>query len=185
MWQKIMDGWLKICSFHRTQDSTAAGTFVDFFIPRFNRFFMLRLAIVAVLAVIIFRFFLLPCVINGESMAPTFNSKGFTFCWRGQYWFKQPARGDIVIIKYADRVFFLKRIVGLPGDKIAFVNGDLIINGKKQNEPYVKFVSYWNLPEREVEPNHYYVVGDNRSQDIDVHRFGQVSRSKIIGSPLW
>ena len=91
----------------------------------------------------------------------------------------------MVILRYADRVYFLKRIVGLPGDTIEFRNGTLYVNGKAQEEPYVRYISDWNLPPRKVEPGHYYVVGDNRSQPIEQHRFGQVLASKIAGSPLF
>ena len=64
-------------------------------------------------------------------------------------------------------------------------NGTLYVNGKAQEEPYVRYISDWNLPPRKVEPGHYYVVGDNRSQPIEQHRFGQVLASKIAGSPLF
>ena len=108
-----------------------------------------------------------------------------TFCWRGKYLFGKPRRGDVVIIRYADKVYFLKRIVGLPGETVEFRNGDLYINGQRQTEPYVHYICDWNLPPRTVEPGHYYVVGDNRSQPIEQHKFGQVLAGKIAGAPLF
>ena len=111
----------------------------NFFMPEFNRAFFIRLGITVVAAVIVFKFLLVPCVISGASMEPTVHSSGFTFCWRGSYWFKQPRRGDIVIIKYDNNIYFLKRIVGLPGETVSFRNGKLFIDGKELDEPYVKY----------------------------------------------
>ena len=78
--------------------------------------------------------------------------------------FSKPKRGDIVIIRYKDKTYFLKRVIGLPGDTVEFRNGDLYLNGRKQNEAYVRYASDWNLSPRKVEPGHYYVVGDKRAR---------------------
>lgn len=154
--------------------------------PRLTRGFVIRISVIVVGSVLLFGGFLIPCVISGASMEPTVHSKGLTFCWRGQYWFGQrPERGDIVVIKYADKVFFLKRIVAYPGETVEFRDGVLFVDGKAQDEPYVKFVSNWEMPPRKVDPGNYYVVGDNRSMPIEQHKFGQVSARRIIGSPIW
>ena len=68
---------------------------------------------------------------------------------------------------------------------VAFVDGKLFIDGKPHYEPYVKFVCDWNLPPRRVEPDHYYVVGDNRSMPMGNHIFGSVARRRIEGVPTW
>ena len=113
------------------------------------------------------------------------NSNGFTFCWLGRYWFSEPQRGDIVIIKYYNNIFFLKRIVGLPGETIEFKNGKLLINGKEYSEPYVKYPSDWEMEPITVGENEFYAVGDNRSMHIAQHQKGAVRRQRIIGSPLF
>ncbi len=177
--------WLKIAGFHRSDDKTSAGTVADFILPKMRRGFFIRMGVVALLSVLLFGFVLMPCIIDGESMMPTYPRHGFTFCWKGRYLFQKPQIGDIVIIRYASRVYFLKRVVGLPGDTIEFRNGDLYRNGKPVHEPYLRYASTWNLPPRKVAPGHYYVVGDNRSQWIEEHRFGQVLSNKIVGSPVW
>ncbi len=157
----------------------------NFFLPKLNRMFFLRLGIIIVLAVVVFKFLLVPCVISGASMEPTVNSNGFTFCWLGRYWFSEPQRGDIVIIKYYNNIFFLKRIVGLPGETIEFKNGKLLINGKEYSEPYVKYPSDWEMEPITVGENEFYAVGDNRSMHIAQHQKGAVRRQRIIGSPLF
>lgn len=177
--------WQKVCKLHRSEDETAGGEFADFFLPKMTRGFLIRLAVVALAAVIVFRFFLIPCVISGASMEPTIKRVGFTFCWRGKYWFSEPQVGDIVIIRYTGKVYYLKRIVAKPGDVVMFRRGILYVNGKAQREPYVRFGCDWNLRPRQVKAGHYYVVGDNRSMPMGQHRFGQVSAARVEGVPLW
>ena len=157
----------------------------NFFLPRLNRKFFLRLAIVIVLAVILFKYFLVPCVVSGSSMEPTFDSNGFNFCWRGAYWGKKPQVGDIVVIKYNDDFYFLKRIVAVAGDVVEFREGKLYVNGQLREEPYVKLECHWNMKPVTVEVGNYYVVGDNRSMPIGKHQHGSVRARRIIGKPLF
>lgn len=186
MFRKFGRALLRICRLHRSDDDTTGGTVLEFLVPKLTLGFFIRLGCVVATSVVVFGYVLIPCVISGSSMEPTIKSHGFTFCWRGRYLFgRAPERGDIVIIKNTDNVFFLKRVVGLPGETVAFREGKLYIDGEPLAEPYVKFICDWNLPPREVEANHYYVVGDNRSMPIEEHFFGRVSRHRIIGSPLW
>ena len=158
------------------------GVIKNFFLPKLNRWFFLRLTVTIILAVIIFKFLLVPCVISGASMEPTVKSSGFTFCWRGSFWFRAPRRGDIVIIKYDNNIYFLKRVVALPGETVSFRDGKLYVNGKILDEPYVKFKSDWNMVPIQVGANEFYVVGDNRSMHIAQHQKGCVRSQRIIGT---
>ncbi len=180
-----MSWWNKVLLAHRSNDSTGAAEVKEFFFPKPGKAFFIRLSVVAVTSVAVFKFLLMPCVIDGESMMPTYPRKGFTFCWKWQYLFTEPKYGDVVIIKYSSKVYYLKRVVGVPGDEIFFHNGTLYRNGKPLEEKYVYYVSFWNTKKTIVKPGHYFVVGDNRSQPARVHRFGQVRKSRIIGSPLF
>ena len=78
----------------------------------------------------------------------------------------------------------LKRIIGLPGETIAFVNGQVLINDQTLDEPYEKLSCDWNLPPEKLGPNEYFVVGDNRSMPPEWHTFGKASRDRIIGKLL-
>ena len=179
------DIWRKIARAHRSDDQTEAAGWAEFFFPKLTAGFFNRATAVALLAAGIFGFVLRPCIIDGGSMLPNWPEHGFTFCCTLRYLFTPPRRGDVVIVRYSSKVFYLKRVVGLPGDTVAFWRGNLYVNGRRVKEPYVKYISNWNLRPRLVEPGHFYVVGDNRSQPIHVHKFGQVRASRIIGAPLF
>jgi signal peptidase I len=157
----------------------------NFYVPKMDLAFGVRLATIIILGYIVFSFVITPMFIKGASMKPTYSSKGFNFCWRGKYLFSEPERGDIVIIKFTKNISLLKRIVALPGDIIFIRNGVLYLNGKAQKEDYVKNPCDWNLAPRKIKPGHVYVIGDNRSMPIGQHRFGEVSKKRIIGGPLW
>ena len=154
--------------------------------PRLTRKYWLRVGIVAVVALIVFGIFLKPCRIQGISMAPTYRDGGFVLGFRQRYLFRDPHAGDVVLIRYAgERVMMLKRVVAVAGQTVAFRNGVLRVDGKEQDEPYVKGPCDWNLEARTVDPGHIYVIGHNRSMDIDVHLFGQVTKKRVTGAPLW
>lgn len=157
----------------------------NFLLPKLNRCFFIRLGILIIVAYIFFGFICIPTFVKGPSMEPTYQRVGFNFCWRPTYWFSNPKRGDVVIIRYTKRMLFLKRVVALSGDRIAFRNGKLYVNAACVPEPYVKKPSDWNLPEKKVESGHIYVVGDNRSMPMDKHKFGQVLIKRIYGAPIW
>ena len=156
-----------------------------FFFPKMARTFLLRVLMVILTAWCFFRFVCLPLVIQGESMLPTYPARGFLFCWAPAYWFRAPRYGDMVIMRYGRGRMILKRVIALPGDRVAFQNGKLIRNGKAIDEPYIKGPSNWNLPERTVERNHYYLVGDNRSVPMEQHIFGEMHQRYLVGAPAW
>jgi signal peptidase I len=79
----------------------------------------------------------------------------------------------------------LKRVVAQEGEQVEFRAGRLYVDGEEIEEPYVRFPCNWNLPSRRVEKDCVYVVGDNRSMPIEGHYFGQTSKIRILGGPLW
>ncbi|MDD2467617.1 MAG: signal peptidase I [Desulfobulbus sp.] len=157
-----------------------------FFLPKLNRFFLLRILGLILVTVVVFTQVLIPLRIEGQSMEPTYKN-GFNLCWRGRYLFSSPQRGEVVVIRFAgNRVLLLKRIVALAGDTVAFKNGILLVNGQPVQEPYVRYRrDDWNLEPRTVDPGKVYVVGDNRGVDMGRHHFGQVDQMRIVGGLLW
>ncbi|UCE20570.1 MAG: signal peptidase I [Gemmatimonadota bacterium] len=157
-----------------------------FFLPSLTLKFLLRASLVAIVAYLFFGRVCIPLRIQGSSMEPAYRNGGINFCWRPRYLFSEPQRDDVVAVRLAGRkVMLLKRIVAVEGERVEFRDGKLFVDGAEVDEPYVRYAGDWNLPSRQVEKDHVYVVGDNRSMDLEHHDFGQVSVDRIIGGPLW
>jgi len=119
-------------------------------------------------------------------MEPTYRNGSFNFCFRWRYLFSSPRRDDVVAVRLAGKkVMLLKRVVALGGEQVEFRNGKLFVEGKKMDEPYVRYPCDWDLSPRRVEKDGVYVIGDNRSMPIENHHFGQVSTKRIMGAVLW
>ena len=154
-------------------------------VGRNPRFTLVRI-VVLVLAVILTReFALLPVQIKGPSMLPTYQENGVNFVNRLAYVAHEPRRGDVVTIRYSGTsVMLMKRVIGLPGETIAFHQGRVLVNGTQLAEPYVKYPTDWELPPVTLTNGNYFVVGDNRSMPLVQHTFGETERRRIIGKIL-
>ena len=103
-----------------------------------------RAAVLAVLCIVVFKFFLLHIRVEGISMLPTYQDGSAHFVNRLAYLWHEPRRGDVVGIRLAGpHLMYLKRIIGLPGETVAFVNGQVLINGEVLDEPYEKLSCDW------------------------------------------
>jgi signal peptidase I len=146
---------------------------------------LIRIAILVAACFVVFKFILLPVRVEGISMLPTYKNRSWNFINRFAYCRHEPRRGDVVGIRLAGyHLMFLKRIVGLPGETVAFENGRVLINGKMLDEPYEKWKCDWTLPPEKIETNEYFVVGDNRTMPPEDHKFGRVDRNRIVGKVL-
>jgi signal peptidase I len=104
-----------------------------------------------------------------------------------------PARGEIVAFKIPTAAMlacgsgepgtFIKRLIGLPGDRWREQDGFIYVNGRKLNEPYVEAArrSTETIPEKTVPENQFVVLGDNRSSSCDSRRWGTVPRKNLVG----
>ncbi len=146
---------------------------------------LLRIFVLVLVCFVTFRFVLLPIHVEGGSMLPTYRDHRVNFVNMLAYRYSEPKRGDVVTIKLAGpSVMFMKRIVGLPGETIAFHHGHAIINGEPLDEPYVKNPCDWEIPPRTLGADEYYFVGDNRSMPEYDHTKGVAPRARIAGKVL-
>jgi signal peptidase I len=146
---------------------------------------MQRVVILVVVVFVMAKFVLLPIQISGPSMLPTYSEHGVNFVNRLAYLFHEPRRGDVVAIRLAGpSIMFMKRIIGLPGETVAFHEGHVYIDGKILAEPYVKFPCSWEHEPRTLGPFEYYFVGDNRSMPQVDHTEGKAPRERIMGKVL-
>jgi signal peptidase I len=102
---------------------------------------------------------------------------------------REVRRGDVIVFKFPDtpEVDYIKRVIGLPGDTVEIQRGVVLINGKPIDEPYVEpthLNSREVIPPIRVEPDHYFVMGDNRSSSADSRVWGQLSRKLVKGRAL-
>ncbi len=146
---------------------------------------LLRLLFLSVITVIVFNVALFPVWTHGRSMEPTVRDKTFHLVNGLAYRLREPRRGDIVTIRAGRKKTYLKRIIGMPGETIAFSNGALFIDGISYAETYIHNRGNWTLPAVTVGTNHYFVVGDNRTVDMAIHVKGVVERSDLMGVLLW
>ena len=149
--------------------------------------------IVIALAVALFInfFIIVNSTVPTGSMENTIMSGSRMIGFRIAYLFGQPKRGDIIVFKYPDdpSQYFVKRIIGLPGETVEVVDGITFINGKQLEEEYIND-DYWlsNLEYEDYGPytvpeDSYFMMGDNRGNSRDSRKWTNtfVNRKAIIG----
>ena len=153
---------------------------------------LIKLLLLAVFVVVPFRLYVAqPFIVDGASMDPTFKTGQYLIVDEMTYRFKEPERGSVVIFKYPrdPKKFFIKRIIGLPGETVVIRNGQVtIINdefsqGLLLDEPYVKYQKKDNLSFTLVS-GEYFVMGDNRLGSADSRLWGAITDRHIIGRPV-
>lgn len=142
---------------------------------------LLRAGVLVAAAYLVFGVVLLPVRMEGISMMPAY-SGGINFANRFSYRWSEPQRGDAVAVRMAGQgVVFVKRIVGLPNERISIVAGVVMIDGEPLIEPHVLYKTLWNMDEVAIGPDEYFLIGDNRGMSMKNHDFGKASRDRIIG----
>jgi len=145
-----------------------------------------RILVLAGVAFVVFKWLLIPIRTDGPSMQPTYESNSLKIVNRLSYALSKPSRGDIVAIRLAGpRLVIVKRIVGLPGERVAFAAGVIHINGVPLEEPYVRSRRPWDRAEVALGSREYFVVGDNRGMSQGNHKFGVVDEERILGKVLF
>ncbi len=140
----------------------------------------------AILGVLIAAFFIRFWQVSGPSMSPHVSSGEFVVINTLAYRFRAPARGDIVTFQH-DGVtpeLYIKRVIGLPGDRIRIDHGVVYVNGARLNEPYVEHSDGRSEPEITVPPDDVYVLGDNRAVSEDSRAFGPVPDGALTGKAI-
>lgn len=146
---------------------------------------LIRAAVLIAAAIVVFGYILLPIRMEGISMLPTY-SGGINFANRYAYRWSPPQRGDAVAVRMAgEGVVFVKRIVGMPGERVGIEVGVVMINGEPLIEPHVLYKTLWNMPDVTLGPDEYFLIGDNRGMPMKNHDFGKASRGRIIGKMVF
>ena len=149
---------------------------------------------VCLLAALALRLFVVNIArIQGSSMLSTLWDKDWALVWRLPYLFRTPRRQEVVICHYPGRKMkrlpflpqaFVKRVIGLPGDTIEFIEGVVHINGQPLDEPYLdpaRCRIQRSRPPRTLGPDEYFVMGDHRDRSNDSRSVGPLRRRAIRG----
>lgn len=147
---------------------------------------LVRIIALVVVSYVAFGWLFLPLRGEGISMQPTFGSGQIGFVNTLAYNLNPPRRGDIVAIRMAGRrVMYVKRIVGLPGERIGITHGVVRVDGAPLEEPYAVKGPAWDMAEVTLGAGEYFVVGDNRRMRIEDHDLGVAVRERIVGRMIF
>jgi signal peptidase I len=130
-----------------------------------------------------------PVKVEGGSMEPGLEDQERIFINKLVYRWENIARGDIVVFHYPrdPSKSFIKRVIGLPGDRVRIEFGHVYLNGSQVAETYVpeNFLDTINYSEITVPANTYFVLGDHRTMSRDSREFGPVARHYIYGKAVF
>lgn len=125
--------------------------------------------IALIIAWLINSFIIINAKVPSGSMENTIITGDRLIANRLSYTFGEPERLDIIVFESPDNeeILFVKRVIGLPGDTIEIIKGELFINGELTEEPYVKEEPYGSFGPYIVPEEHYFMMGDNRNNSDD------------------
>lgn len=153
---------------------------------------------IIILVKIIQAFLIQPFIVDGASMLPTYHNQEFLLVDKLSYNLKVPSRGDIMIFKLYENnnnpyegKHLIKRVIGLPGERIVVKHGVTTIYNKKNPEGFILDESYVEYKETQkdvdmtLDDHHYFVMGDNRAQSYDSRDWGALDEVNIKGQVLF
>jgi len=143
------------------------------------------LLIVGAVVFLLVKFVAVPHIVYGDSMSPTLKSWELCVMQRVRHY--EPRRGDIVVFRTADDppLYFVKRVIALPGETVAIERGVFKINGAPLAEPYTTINPGWQMDPIPLPEGKTFVIGDNRDFDLEDYVKGPVATRLIQERMLW
>ena len=146
---------------------------------------IISLAISAFIIIFLYQ----PVKVEGTSMMPSLDDQERIFVNKFVYRLEPIQRGDIVVFRYPrdPSKSFIKRVIGVAGDRIRIEGGKVFVNGKQLSEDYVPeaYEDERSYPEITVPENSFFVLGDHRTMSNDSRDFGPVDQSYIYGKAVF
>lgn len=139
---------------------------------------LLPYIIIIIVVLLVKSFIVAPIRVNGASMADTLHDKDLMLLDKISYRFGEINRFDIVVVKHNDD-FLIKRVIGMPGEKVESKNNKIYVNGKKLDCDFE--YSYTEDFSSSVPKDGYFLLGDNRVVSLDSREFGSFEREDILG----
>ncbi len=147
------------------------------------------LVVSLVIAGVVIVFLYQPVKVEGTSMMPRLVDQERIFINKFVYQIEDIGRGDVIVFRYPHdpTKSYIKRVIGLPGDTVAIEKGEVFINAKKLEEPYLtdEYRDRQNHAATVVPPDEYYVLGDRRNSSNDSRVWGPVPRKFIYGKAVF
>jgi len=155
---------------------------------------ILKFALFALIIVIPIRLFIAqPFIVRGASMEPTFDNGEYLIVDQVSYRINPPERGDVVIFRYPKNpsIFFIKRLIGLPGETVEITGERITIRRGVGVEPIALDQSFID-PSRlnseygvyALDADEYFVMGDNRSESSDSRTWGPLPKEDLVGRAI-
>ncbi|MEK7560802.1 MAG: signal peptidase I [Patescibacteria group bacterium] len=157
---------------------------------------IVRVLLMSFAIVLPIRYFIAqPFIVSGASMEPNFSDREYLIVDELSYYLRDPHRGEAIIFRYPrdPRQYFIKRIIGLPGETVKIEGGNLHIanaqnpSGVALEEDYLAGTNIQTGPQMTVVlgSNEYFVLGDNRNFSSDSRVWGPLKRNLIVGRAVF
>lgn len=155
---------------------------------------LIEIILLFVLVVLPIRFFLFePFFVRGESMEPNFHNWDYIIIDKLSYFFRQPQRGETVVFHppFDDKVYYIKRVIGLPGERILVEENNITVFNKENpqgfvlKEDYLKNHYTSGRIDLTLGKDEYFVLGDNREVSYDSRKWGPVKENRIVGKVIF
>lgn len=156
--------------------------------PQRNRPFRIFLEVLQTLILAVVLYFLIDLVVarvrvENISMLPTLEPGEFVLVNKISYQWGNVDRGDIVVFHYSEQEDYIKRVIGVPGDVVEISSGEVRVNDTLLDEPYIsaapQYSGSWEVPDGSL-----FVLGDNRNQSSDSHRWGFIDDESVVGEAM-
>lgn len=161
------------------------------FVGKVGLFFLevIKITLLAGITIGLVRYFLFkPFYVKGQSMEPNYKEHEYLIVDEFTYRFREPKRGEVIVLNspVSDNEYYLKRIVGLPGERVKIEDNKIVVYNDKFPQGIVVEEKYLveDTPgsvQITMGPNEYFVMGDNRDASYDSRRFGPIKLDSVVG----
>lgn len=150
---------------------------------------VVEVAVIAVGAVIAVRHFIVqPFLVSGDSMVPSFKNGDYLLIDELTLRFRAADRGEVMVFRHDEFTYYIKRVIGLPGERVRIENGKVTIYNEEHpggfvlTEPYLATnIRTDGVVDVKLDDQEYYMLGDNRTFSFDSRKWGPLEKDQIIG----